>query len=78
MPFTDYPDGDPWSPTDTAQEADTVYHEYTHGLSNRLVVDVRGHNTLGEAQGNKSEAARLLGLPRSTFCSKLKKHGLIG
>ncbi len=26
--------------------------------------------------GNKAEAARLLGLPRSTFFSKLKKHGL--
>ena len=31
---------------------------------------------LGEAQGNKSEAARLLGMPRSTFCSKLQKHGM--
>jgi DNA-binding NtrC family response regulator len=33
-------------------------------------------DALAEAQGNKSEAARLLGLPRSTFFSKLKKHGL--
>jgi transcriptional regulator with GAF, ATPase, and Fis domain len=31
---------------------------------------------LSEAKGNKSVAARLLGLPRSTFFSKLKKHGL--
>ena len=29
-------------PTNTGDEADTVYHEYTHGLSNRLVVDVQG------------------------------------
>jgi transcriptional regulator of acetoin/glycerol metabolism len=29
-----------------------------------------------EAGGNKSEAARLLGMPRSTFFSKLKKHRL--
>ncbi|MDG3007131.1 sigma 54-interacting transcriptional regulator [Paludisphaera mucosa] len=29
-----------------------------------------------EADGNKSVAARLLGMPRSTFFSKLKKHGL--
>ncbi len=33
-------------------------------------------DALDEARGNKSEAARLLGLPRSTFFSKLKKHGL--
>ncbi|MFG0331853.1 MAG: sigma-54 interaction domain-containing protein, partial [Maioricimonas sp. JB049] len=31
---------------------------------------------LNEAEGNKAEAARLLGLPRSTFYSKLKKFGL--
>lgn len=29
-----------------------------------------------DARGNKSEAARLLGLPRSTFFSQLKKYGL--
>ncbi len=34
-------------------------------------------DALGEARGNKSEAARLLAMPRSTFCSKLKKHGLL-
>ncbi|GIW88529.1 MAG: hypothetical protein KatS3mg108_2853 [Isosphaeraceae bacterium] len=33
-------------------------------------------DALTEARGNKSEAARLLGLPRSTFFSRLKKHGL--
>jgi DNA-binding NtrC family response regulator len=33
-------------------------------------------DALSEAKGNKSEAARLLGMPRSTLCSKLKKHGL--
>ena len=31
---------------------------------------------LNEAGGNKSVASRLLAMPRSTFCSKLKKHGL--
>ena len=30
----------------------TVYHEYTHGLSNRLVVDVMGNSTLGPIQGD--------------------------
>ena len=33
-------------------------------------------DALDGARGNKSEAARLLGMPRSTFFSKLKKHGL--
>jgi transcriptional regulator with GAF, ATPase, and Fis domain len=33
-------------------------------------------DALEEARGIKSEAARLLGMPRSTFFSKLKKHGL--
>jgi transcriptional regulator with GAF, ATPase, and Fis domain/uncharacterized membrane protein YhaH (DUF805 family) len=34
-------------------------------------------DALDEAQGNKSVAARLLGLPRSTFFSKLEKHGIV-
>jgi transcriptional regulator with GAF, ATPase, and Fis domain len=34
-------------------------------------------DALGEAGGNKSVAARLLGMPRSTFFSKLKKHGIV-
>jgi NtrC-family two-component system response regulator AlgB len=34
-------------------------------------------DALGEARGNQSEAARLLGMPRSTLCSKLEKHGLL-
>jgi transcriptional regulator of acetoin/glycerol metabolism len=33
-------------------------------------------DALNEAGGNKSVAAQLLGLPRSTFFSKLKKHGI--
>ena len=32
---------------------------------------------LNEAGGNKSVAARLLAMPRSTFCSKLKKHEIV-
>jgi extracellular elastinolytic metalloproteinase len=49
-PGTTYPDGDPFSPTNVGDEADTVYHEYTHGLSNRLVVDADGRSTLGGVQ----------------------------
>ena len=33
-------------------------------------------DALAETAGNKSEAARLLGMPRSTFFSRLRKHGL--
>ena len=36
----------------------------------------RLEDALAGAGGNKSEAARLLGIPRSTFFSRLKKHGL--
>jgi hypothetical protein len=50
-PFSRYPSEDPFSPTNVGDEADTVYHEYTHGLSNRLNVDVRGRSTLGGVQG---------------------------
>ena len=50
QPFTSYPGGDPFSPTNVGDEADTVYPEYTHGLSGRLVVDVQGGSTLRGAQ----------------------------
>jgi extracellular elastinolytic metalloproteinase len=51
QPFTPYSfNGDPFSPTNVGDEADTVYHEYTHGLSNRLNVDVQGFSTLGNVQ----------------------------
>ncbi len=50
QPFTSYPKGDPFSPTNVGDEADTVYHEYTHGLSNRPNVDVHGHPPLGGVQ----------------------------
>jgi extracellular elastinolytic metalloproteinase len=52
QPGTTYPDGDPFSPTNVGDEADTVYHEYTHGLSHRLVVDATGVATLGPIQGD--------------------------
>jgi extracellular elastinolytic metalloproteinase len=34
----------------SGDESDVVYHEYTHGLSNRLVVDADGVSTLGDVQ----------------------------
>jgi extracellular elastinolytic metalloproteinase len=51
QPGASYPNEDPFSPTNVGDEADTVYHEYTHGLSNRLDVDVQGFSTLGNVQG---------------------------
>ena len=41
---------DPFIAADGSNEADVVYHEYTHGLSNRLVVDADGFSTLGGIQ----------------------------
>ncbi|CAN5724903.1 hypothetical protein BH18ACT15_BH18ACT15_12060 [soil metagenome] len=41
---------DPFLASNGGDEADVVYHEYTHGLSNRLVVDANGISTLNGAQ----------------------------
>src|SRR5215813_6797411 len=50
-------DTDPFIAADGANEAGIVYHEYTHGLSNRLVVDADGFSTLGSVQaGSMGEA----------------------
>ena len=45
-----FPDEDPFLAANSGDEADVVYHEYTHGLSNRLVVDANGVSTLGGIQ----------------------------
>ena len=51
------PAQDPFIATNGGDEADIVYHEYTHGLSNRLVVDADGNSTLGNVQaGSMGEA----------------------
>lgn len=59
-PTTDFfngPAADPFLPSSGSNEADIVYHEYTHGLSNRLVVDASGNSTLGNVQaGSMGEA----------------------
>jgi extracellular elastinolytic metalloproteinase len=48
---------DPFLPAAGGDEADIVYHEYTHGLSNRLVVDAMGNSTLtGGQAGAMGEA----------------------
>ncbi len=48
---------DPYVPSDVGNEASSVYHEYTHGLSNRLVIDADGVSTLnGPQSGAMGEA----------------------
>ena len=42
--------GDPWVAAMGSYAADIVYHEFGHGLSNRLVVDADGISTLGSGQ----------------------------
>jgi extracellular elastinolytic metalloproteinase len=48
---------EPWLPTSGSFDASILYHEYTHGLSNRLVVDAAGNSTLNSIQaGSMGEA----------------------
>ncbi|GAA1548611.1 hypothetical protein GCM10009804_01180 [Kribbella hippodromi] len=52
---TDAQDG--YVPASGANDASILYHEYTHGLSNRLVVDATGNSTLNSIQaGSMGEA----------------------
>jgi extracellular elastinolytic metalloproteinase len=43
---------EPFVPTSSAEESDIIYHEYTHGLSNRLVIDANGNSGLTGGQAN--------------------------
>ena len=57
QPHTAFPNQDPFIAAMGSDEADIVYHENTHGLSNRLVVDAQGNSTLGNLQaGSMGEA----------------------
>jgi hypothetical protein len=48
---------DPFVPTTGSLDASVEYHEYTHGLSNRLVIDANGNSTLNDIQaGSMGEA----------------------
>ncbi|MEV6524934.1 M36 family metallopeptidase [Longispora sp. NPDC051575] len=47
----------PWTAANSGDDASILYHEFTHGLSNRLVVDAMGVSTLGNLQaGSMGEA----------------------
>jgi hypothetical protein len=50
QPGASFPSQDPFVAGNSGDEADIVYHEYTHGLTNRLVVDANGVSTLGGIQ----------------------------
>ncbi|WP_018348157.1 M36 family metallopeptidase [Longispora albida] len=46
-----YNDGSfPWTAANSGDDASILYHEFGHGLSNRLVVDALGRSTLGNIQ----------------------------
>jgi extracellular elastinolytic metalloproteinase len=48
---------EPFVPTSSSFDASVLYHEYAHGLSNRLVVDASGNSTLNSIQaGSMGEA----------------------
>jgi hypothetical protein len=52
-----FPTGDQFVPTTGSLDASVEYHEYTHGLSNRLVVDPSGFGALNTIQsGSMGEA----------------------
>jgi extracellular elastinolytic metalloproteinase len=56
-PGEPFPAGDPFIAVSGADEADIVYHEYTHGLSSRLVVNPDGTEALDTQQaGSMGEA----------------------
>jgi hypothetical protein len=42
--------GDPFVPTTGSFDPSVLYHEYTHGLSNRLVIDANGNSTLNDIE----------------------------
>ncbi len=43
---------DPFIPSSSSNDASILYHEYTHGVSNRLVVDASGNSTLNGPQAS--------------------------
>lgn len=50
-PGASYPGQDPFIGASGSDESDIVYHEYTHGLTHRLVVDSGGVPSLDSVQG---------------------------
>ena len=63
-----------------AEEAPTITRRAAPGESDRLDLVERDHilSILERTRGNKSEAARALGVSRRAFYRKLDRHGLGG
>jgi transcriptional regulator with GAF, ATPase, and Fis domain len=61
-----------WSGSDTEPSRGEEWNAEFIAFERQRLIDA-----LSEANGNKSVAARLLGMPRSTFFSKVKKHGIV-
>ena len=64
----------------STDEAPTVARRTAPGESDRLDLVERDHilSILERTRGNKSEAARALGVSRRAFYRKLDRHGLSG
>ena len=60
-----------WEPSPSESPLGGAFDAEYEAYERRRLIDA-----LEGADGNKSEAARLLLMPRSTFFSKLQKHGL--
>jgi transcriptional regulator with GAF, ATPase, and Fis domain len=61
-----------WGAADAGQSAGEDWNSEFAAYERQRLIDA-----LSEANGNKSVAARLLGMPRSTFFSKVKKYGIL-
>jgi transcriptional regulator of acetoin/glycerol metabolism len=72
VPVQDEGVGQEWEQMAHAPAAGVRAEREEHGRRERE----RLVRALAAARGNKAEAARALGLPRSTLLSRLQKHGL--
>ena len=64
--------GSPGEPLETGQRQTGSHAEVISEIERQRLIEA-----LQRASGNKSEAARSLGLKRSTFFNKLKRYGLL-
>lgn len=67
---------DEWRELDFAEELHERRNRPSRDLSDERSEKTLLAKALDTSGGNKTKAARLLGMPRSTLFSKLKKHGL--
>jgi transcriptional regulator with GAF, ATPase, and Fis domain len=69
------------APVDRRRHDRSARRSHASGPVEKYAADLPGERqslveALARANGNKAEAARLLGIPRSTFFSRLKKFGM--